>query len=505
SAALRVEMPLAALLDEMAVAIGWDRQRKTMVTRTLTEWMSKPRISRTEWELADKRILAMECRPLPDGGAVVTFDDVTVERRTQSQVAFMAFHDPLTGLANRRALKTRMEEGFDAANRFKLLLIDLDRFKAVNDTFGHGVGDRLLVEVSKRVRAVAGETGFVARIGGDELAVLVYGDNVVAMAAANEIVAAIGRPFELQGHHLSIGCSIGLCCTDDAEDVDSLMQRADLALYEAKRQGRGRVFCYVPGMLEKVAERTLLEYDLRTAVEKEQLVLHYQPVFDLQTQRLVAFEALIRWNHPTRGMVSPADFIPLAEEAGSILGIGQWVLETACRQAAHWGPDIKIAVNVSPVQFRSPTLLVGITKALADAGLPAHRLEIELTETAIVEDGPQIARVLESLRNCGVTVAMDDFGTGYSSLAHFRDLPVDRIKIDRSFVDSAATDIHSMAVLKAITRLGQDVGISTLAEGVETEVQLGMLRAIGCDAAQGYHLGRPMLGADADNLVHQAS
>jgi diguanylate cyclase (GGDEF)-like protein len=502
--ALNIDMQSGQLLDIMAHSLGWDAARRGEISERMIEWIGKTGVSHSEYDLADGRVLAVECRPLPDGGAVVTFDDVTVERRTQNQVAFMAFHDPLTGLANRRALKGRMDQGFEPGLHFKLLLIDLDRFKAVNDTFGHGVGDGLLVEVAQRLRRIIGPTSFAARIGGDELAVLVDGDDAEALGLANAIVGDIARPFDIQGYVLGIGCSIGICGTDDAQDADSLMQRADIALYEAKRRGRGRAFRYQEGMLEKAAQRQLLETDLRSAVERGELELYYQPLFALAETRLIAFEALIRWNHPQRGQISPADFIPLAEESGSIVAIGQWVLREACRQVMQWDPSIHVAVNVSPVQFRSPLLLSHATRALAESGLPAGRLEIELTETAIVENGEQIAHTLAALRMLGIRVALDDFGTGYSSLAHFRDLPVDRIKIDRSFVNSAATDIHSMAVLKAVARIGKDVGIPTLGEGVETQEQLDLLREIGCDAAQGFFLGQPMPAAQASAFIDAA-
>lgn len=269
------------------------------------------------------------------------------------------------------------------------------------------------------------------------------------------------------------------------------MQRADIALYEAKRHGRGRAVRYAPGMVEAVAERHALEHDLRLALAKHQFHLVFQPIMTLSDDAIVGYEALIRWQHPTRGFVSPVSFIPLAEETGLIVDIGAWVLTKACRRAVHWPAQRHVAVNVSAVQLRSPRLLAQITSALADSGLPPHRLEIELTETALVEDGRQVAHTLTALRRLGSKIAMDDFGTGYSSLAHLRDLPLDRIKIDRSFVSAALSDKHSMAVVKAVTRMGSDMGIVTIAEGVEDADQLALLRSLGCDAVQGYLIGRP--------------
>lgn len=410
---------------------------------------------------------------------------------SNEQLQRMASHDPLTGLANRRALLERIDAGFLSGDHFGYLLVDLDQFKVVNDTYGHAVGDVLLVDVADRIRRVVGPNGFVARIGADELAILLSGTDEDAVGIAYEIILALADPFEILGDIVFTGCSIGICRTERAETAEGLMQRADIALNEAKRTGRNRVFSYEEGMLEKVAARHQLETDLKTALENHEFRLVYQPIRDLRSERTVGFEALIRWHHPTRGLVSPADFIPLAEELGCIVAIGGWVLAEACREAATWQDGIFVAVNVSAVQFRTPLLFAHVTQALAESGLPAHRLEIELTETAIVSHGTHVAQTLETLRALGIKVAMDDFGTGYSSLAHLRDLPLDRIKIDRSFVATAATDKSSMAVLRAVTQLGRDIGIATLGEGVETVEQMRLLKSLGCDAAQGYLIGKP--------------
>jgi diguanylate cyclase (GGDEF)-like protein len=372
-----------------------------------------------------------------------------------------------------------------------LLLLDLDRFKFVNDTFGHAVGDQLLVAVAGRLRALVGEADFIARHGGDELAILTSGDAAAAKALADRIVAEIEKPYTLASMTVVVGCSIGVCGIDDSTSPSDLMQRADIALYEAKRRGRGLAVGYQPGMIEAIAERGHLENDLRGALALRQFYLVYQPILSLTSDRIVSCEALIRWNHPDRGLVSPDEFIPLAEENGLIVPIGQWVLEQACREAVSWPDEQHLAVNVSAVQLRSPLLLTHVSEALARSGLSASRLELELTETALVEDGPQIAHTLDALRRLGIKIAMDDFGTGYSSLAHLRDLPLDRIKIDRSFVAAALNDRQSLAVIKAVTQMGRDMNIPTLAEGVESREQLDLLRAIGCDAVQGYLIGRP--------------
>ncbi|MEC5323423.1 putative bifunctional diguanylate cyclase/phosphodiesterase [Aurantimonas sp. A3-2-R12] len=410
---------------------------------------------------------------------------------SNEQLQRMASHDPLTGLANRRALRERIDAGFLSGEHFGYLLVDLAQFKAVNDTYGHAIGDILLVEVAARLKQIVGADGFVARIGADELAIILSGTDEDAVSIAHEILLAISDPFEILGHVIITGCNIGICRAELAVTAEGLMQQADIALNEAKRTGRDRVFFYEEGMLEKVAARHQLETDLKSALENQEFRLVYQPIRALASGQTIGYEALIRWHHPTRGLVPPADFIPLAEEIGCIVAIGGWVLAEACREAAKWDNDKYVAINVSPVQFRSPLLFSHVTQALATSGVPAHRLEIELTETAIVAQGARVAQTLEAFRALGITVAMDDFGTGFSSLAHLRDLPLDRIKIDRSFVATAATDKNSMAVLRAVTQLGRDIGIATLGEGVETVEQLRLLESLGCDAAQGYLIGKP--------------
>ncbi|HEV7417005.1 MAG TPA: bifunctional diguanylate cyclase/phosphodiesterase [Tianweitania sediminis] len=417
--------------------------------------------------------------------------DDRMRAASTEQLRKMAFQDALTGLANRRSLQDQMEEDSGLGRSFTLLLLDLDHFKTINDTYGHGVGDKLLVHVARRLESLMSGKNFAARIGGDELAVLVYDDIEVSIEIAKATVQVIAQPFQIDQHHFTIGCSIGICATADAANDEQLMKQADLALYEAKRLGRGRAFRYAPGMSETAAARHQLEEDIRTGIREGQFYLAYQPLVDLGTNELFGYEALIRWNHPTRGLVSPADFIPLAEENGSILEIGQWVVGEACHRAASWPNTLHVAVNVSAVQFKSAVFFSHVTQALAASGLLPHRLELELTETAIVSDGEKMAQALSDLRALGVRIAMDDFGTGYSSLAHIRDLPLDRIKIDRSFVASAHDDPNALAVLQAITQMGRTMGIPTLAEGVETLEQLQMLRELGCDAVQGYLLGKP--------------
>ncbi|MDN3591574.1 bifunctional diguanylate cyclase/phosphodiesterase [Methylobacterium adhaesivum] len=473
---------------------GWDVDRIARVIANHRIWMSRSTETRVEHHFDNGRILSISCQPVEDG-AVLTYDDVTRDRRAQEEISHLAFHDPLTGLSNRRALSERMKADQIHCRASTLMLIDLDRFKSVNDTFGHAVGDQLLKAVADRLRSLD-VAGMIARHGGDELAILLSCETAWGEDLPERIVAGVEIPYTLNGLTIVIGCSIGICDSRDSSGPDDLMQRADIALYEAKRRGRGQAVRYRPGMIEAIAERGHLENDLRHALALSQFHIVYQPIMSLPSDRVVSFEALIRWTHPHRGAVSPTEFIPLAEENGLIVQIGKWVLEQACLEAASWPDEQHLAVNVSAVQLRSPLLLIHVADALARSGLAPHRLELELTETALVEDGHQIAHTLNALRQLGIRIAMDDFGTGYSSFAHLRDLPLDRIKIDRSFVAAALSDKNSLAVVKAVIQMGRDMNIPTLAEGVENADQLDLLRKIGCDAVQGYLIGRPALPAE---------
>ncbi|KQT53097.1 diguanylate cyclase [Aureimonas sp. Leaf454] len=488
---LRIGMSVHQLIGAMAKAGNWTGEtRSSCRQRMLGHLRSNPQDA-ADHVLPDGRIAAVDSNPVQGGGVVITFDDVTAARSAQRELSHLAFHDALTGLGNRRAFGQRLAQAFASGASVHLLVLDLDRFKIVNDTYGHAVGDQLLVQAAERLVAVVGTEGFVGRLGGDEMAVISIGDLRAASEMSRDIVEAAATPFRIGDLTTTIGCSIGIAAGADCQSSDEWMQRADIALYEAKRQGRGRFAIYRSGMQEAAAKRHRMILDLRSALGNGELHLAYQPVVSLGSNEIVGYEALLRWDHPDLGSISPSVFVPLAEESDQIVTIGAWVLEEACRTAAGWSDGRHVAVNVSTAQFRSPLLRAHIVGALARSGLPAHRLEIELTETALVEDGAQIAHLLSDLRRLGIKIAMDDFGTGYSSLAHMRDFPVDRIKIDRSFVASAEGDRHSLAVIKAVLLMGRDLDIETLAEGVETESQLSLLRDLGCGSVQGYLLGRP--------------
>ncbi|ALN72658.1 bifunctional diguanylate cyclase/phosphodiesterase [Aureimonas sp. AU20] len=441
--------------------------------------------------LATTMAVAMVALLLVATGIACYLIDERLAQRFNRRLFNPAFRDALTGLPNRYVLMAHLSEAFASDRWFKLLLVDLDHFKLVNSNHGKRVGDAVLIEVANRLRHLAGSDALVFRVGGDEMAMLVFGKRDNALQMGDDVVIALRSPYAIKGQVLTLGCNVGHCASDNARTPDELMQLADAALRDSKRRGSNQVSRYTKGLIEALADRTQRELDLKTALDERQFVLAYQPLVDIHTRSPIGNEALIRWNHPQHGPISPAEFIPLAEETGMILPIGKWVLEEACRAAAGWPIHQHVAVNVSALQFRSPMFMTHVAQALADSGLPAARLEVELTETAIVSDEKQLAHVLKDLRALGVKISMDDFGTGYSSLSHLRDLPLDRVKIDRSFVAAASSDRNSMAVLRAVTQLGRDMGIATLGEGVETEEQFHILKELGCDAVQGYLTGRP--------------
>ena len=419
--------------------------------------------------------------------------DITERKAAESRVAHMAHHDALTALPNRVLLRLRMEEMIAdlrrSARGFAVFCVDLDNFKWVNDTLGHPFGDLLLQGVAARLRAELCEQDTIARLGGDEFAILqadVGRPEEVSRLLAR-LLAVISEPFDLEGHHVTIGASIGVALAPgDGEDPDRLLKNADMALYRAKAESKGGFRFFESEMDARVQARRRLEMDLRAALKDEIFEVHYQPLVSLATGEVRSLEALIRWSHPEHGMIPPSDFIPVAEETGMIAQIGLFVLRRACADAALWPADVKVAVNLSPMQFKSGNLLQAVRDALQDAGLPPARLELEITETLLLDKSELVTATLHALRALGVHISMDDFGTGYSSLSYLRSFPFDKIKIDRSFVHDIGANADSQAIVRAIVSLGSSLGIKITAEGVETESDLAYLKAEGCTEGQGY-------------------
>jgi diguanylate cyclase (GGDEF)-like protein len=448
-------------------------------------------------ELTNGRVIQMVTQLMKDGGWVSTHEDITERRRTEARIYHMARHDALTDLPNRSFLKESISEGLKRGRRgdeMAVLCMDLDRFKAVNDTLGHPIGDQLLLAVAERIRRSIRETDTPARLGGDEFAILQIGvpQPESATMLASRLVEALAMPYVIQDHHLVIGCSIGIALAPlDGEEAENLLKNADLALYRAKLDGRGLYRFFEAEMDARVQARRVLELDLRSALANKEFALHYQPIIGLDHDEITALEALLRWTHPRRGPVSPAEFIPLAEETGLIVPIGEWVVRQACKDAMAWPEHVTVAVNISAVQFKNASLVPTITNALARSGLPANRLELEITESVLLQDTEATLATLHQLRALGVHVSMDDFGTGYSSLSYLRRFPFDKIKIDQSFVRDIGNNKQSLAIIQAITDLGATLGMSTTAEGVETHDQLEQLRARGCTEVQGYYFSKP--------------
>jgi diguanylate cyclase (GGDEF)-like protein len=430
-----------------------------------------------------------------------------VER--EQRITQLAFNDVLTGLPNRTMFQQQLEQLFrgseGSGSLFALHCLDLDQFKVINDTLGHPAGDALLVETAHRLRHAA-RGHFVGRLGGDEFVVLqsVGEDRDSIDRLAREILGAITRSVMIDGNEIVSSTSIGIAIApDDGRDSGMLLRNADLALYRAKEAGRGTYAFFEESLNQRAQERRQLESDLRVAVDRGEFELHYQPLFDLEHNCICSFEALIRWNHPKRGLISPVDFIPVAEDTGLIVPIGAWVIREACAQAARWPEQVRIAVNVSPVQFHRGALHETILRALAASGLAPGRLEVEITESIFLEGSETTLRLLHALRALGVRVALDDFGTGYSSLSYLQSFPFDKLKIDRSFIHNLLTREGASAIVRAITELANALNIETTAEGVEETAQLMELRAHGCSSVQGFLFAEPMASSDVDRLFKE--
>ena len=464
-------------------------------------------LRRREWVLGDGRNIEVTVTRLADGSTIAVHEDITEQRRGEARIAFHARHDPLTALPNRLAMRDELKRQLVRNTRgeeLAVLCLDLDRFKIVNDMFGHAVGDLLLTQGADRMRACARGTDYVARMGGDEFAVFQCGTQqpVSATALAHRLIAALSEPFDLDGQVAQIGASIGIALAPfDGESPDALLKNADLALYRAKAAGRGTLRFFEPAMDAHAQKRRALEGDLREALALGQLHLIYQPQVNVKTLQVSGVEALLRWAHTTRGNMPPVEFIPLAEETGLIVPIGAWVLAQACRDAALWPEHVRVAVNVSAVQFTRRALLSEVTAALNDAGLNARRLEIEITESVLLQDQKQALGLLAELRAQGVRVAMDDFGTGYSSLSYLRSFAFDRIKIDRSFVHDVDHNPEARAIVRAIAGLGANLGMAVTAEGVETLAQLEVMRDEACTEVQGYLFSPPRPASEIAGII----
>jgi len=457
-------------------------------------------------ELRNGRTFKIRHRPMLDFGWVATHEDITEQRASEVKIEYMAHHDALTGLANRVLLNQRLEQALARAHRKEMLAVhhlDLDQFKAVNDTFGHPVGDRLLNLVAERLRAVVRETDTIARMGGDEFVIVQaqIAEAADATALAERIVHRVSQPYDIDGQQAVIGVSIGIAVgPGDGISADMLLRNADLALYRAKGDGRGTFRFFEPAMDMQMQARRTMEQDLRRALSGGEFELHYQPVVNLAQDEISGFEALIRWNHPTQGMVSPASFIPLAEEIGFIVPIGEWVIRQACATAARWPGNLKVAVNISAVQFRNPGLSEVIVNALAASGLDPARLEIEITESVLLQNREATLAVLHQLRALGVRIALDDFGTGYSSLTYLQCFPFDKIKIDRSFVKDITENSGSLNIVRAVAALARGMGMAATAEGVETREQLDSITSEGCTEMQGFLFSRPLPALEIERL-----
>jgi diguanylate cyclase (GGDEF)-like protein len=465
------------------------------------------KVTTSIFETVDGREMLVTNSPMTAGGWVATHQDITERRRAEAKIEYMAHHDALTDLPNRLQLYEQLRQTLARPKRGEhvaVFCLDLDRFKDVNDAHGHPVGDLLLKAVADRLRQCVRDTDTIARLGGDEFAVMQAGTSqpMDATSLASRLIEMIGAPFELGSHQITVGLSIGIALAPgDGLDPDQLLKNADMALYRAKSDGHGLYRFFESEMDARMQARRRLEIDLRKAITNSEFELFYQPLVDMKTEYVTGFEALIRWHHPKRGLVPPLDFIPVAEETGLIVPIGDWVLRQACVEAATWPSGVKVAVNLSPIQFKSKGLLLSVVSALAASGLSPNRLELEITESVLLQDGDATLAILHELRELGVRISMDDFGTGYSSLSYLRKFPFDKIKIDQSFIVDMSDHNDSLAIVRAVIAMGSGLGIATTAEGVETAEQFKQLKLEGCTEVQGYLFSPPRPAAEVKGLL----
>jgi diguanylate cyclase (GGDEF)-like protein len=499
-------LPKQELLPGVATEELQDRLKRNGQGKAFERGAAQPNGGELHYyHLRDGRVIAHRKIMLPDGGWVSTHEDVTSRRAAEAKIRQLAARDTLTGLFNRFEFDEQLEKRLDESRRygmkFAVFVIDLDRFKAVNEAHGHPMGDVVLKRAAERIRRFIGPDNVAFRLGADEFAAIQRVEVLPRDAAvlAERLVAALREPFRINGSTIECGASVGVCLLPaDADEAATLVRYAGLALQEAKEAGRGRHLFFAPSMHEQAISRVRLGTDLKVALADGQFELVYQPIISFKTRELTAFEALIRWRHPERGLVSPVEFIPYAEENGLIAEISDWALREACRKVAEWPRRIKVAVNISPVQFRAPGLLASIASALAEAGVEGNRLVAEITEGAMIDDAEEALSLLQSIKKLGVAVAMDDFGTGYSSFGYLRKFPFDKLKIDRSFVGALGVDSSAASIVRAAIALSNALGIGSVAEGIETEEQMAFLAEAGCSEAQGYLISKPMSASDAD-------
>ncbi len=459
--------------------------------------------------LNDGRSIAISHQPMAGGGFVATFEDITERLQAEEKIRHLAHYDALTNLPNRTNFYERMETILGHLRRAESVAVcslDLDRFKSVNDTLGHPIGDLLLQTAAERMRSCVRGEDIVARLGGDEFAIVQVPSKQVAdvTSLAARLIEVVGAPYDLDGHQVVVGVSVGIAVAPaDGKQPDALMKNADLALYRAKADGGGIYRFFEADMDARMQARRLLELDLRKAIVNKEFEVYYQPIVDLKTGRINSCEALVRWHHPERGMTEPIEFIPLAEETGIIVPLGEWVLRQACAEAVRWPKDVTVAVNVSPAQFRSRNLVPTVISTLASSGLSADRLELEITELVLLQETDGAFAILHQLRDLGIKIAMDDFGTGYSSLGYLRSFPFDKIKIDQSFIRDLPTKKDSVAIVRAVVGLSSSMGMTTTAEGVETKEQLASLTAEGCNEFQGFLFSHPRPAAEVEHILNE--
>src|SRR5579859_3152253 len=502
-----VGRPLLDLLRLMKANGRFGGDPDDFFAELLAEARAGKTVTRTfDWQ---GRSIRMVDQPMRGGGWVSTFEDITEWQRAQEQISHMARHDALTNLPNRTLFREELERAVKLArpgDQLAVLCLDLDHFKKINDTLGHPIGDALLKEAASRLSGCLSAGDTVARLGGDEFAIVQFCkdcDPTAVSALASHIVEIVAAPYDIDGHQLVIGVSIGISLSpDDGSNPDELLKNADLALYRAKADGRATYRFFEAGMDARAQARRLLEFDLRLALQRSEFEVHYQPIRDLATDEIVVCEALLRWKHPQRGLIGPNQFIPLAEETGLIMKLGDWVLQQACLDAVSWTKAC-VAVNLSPVQFRNPNLVRSVEAALKQSGLPAGRLELEITESVLLQSSETTREMLLELRELGVKISLDDFGTGYSSLSYLRSFPFDKIKIDRSFVKDLAKRSDCVAIVRAISGLGRSLNITTTAEGVETIDQLDWLRAEGCNQVQGFLFSAAKPASEIAQLLYR--